>query len=90
MYIVHIHSKSRVLGSSKNEGKKKHTLPEPKSQFRFFGFGNLTEITQSMELSRTDKPHSDWVTRGNVSYEFFFPSGNMSNLAYIGAKNLNF
>ena len=28
--------------------------------------------------------------RGNVSYEFFFQSGDMSNLAYIGAKNLNF
>ena len=28
--------------------------------------------------------------RGDVSYEFFFPSGDMSNLAYIGAKNLNF
>ena len=30
------------------------------------------------------------TTRGKVSYEFFFPSGDMSNLAYIGAKNLNF
>ena len=29
-------------------------------------------------------------TRGKVSYELFFPSGDMSNLAYIGAKNLNF
>ena len=36
----------------------------------------------------------DWkevfFTRGDVSYEFFFPSGDMSNLAYIGTKNLNF
>ena len=29
-------------------------------------------------------------TRGDVSYEFFSPSGDASNLAYIGAKNLNF
>ena len=29
-------------------------------------------------------------TRGDVSYEFFFQSGDMSNLAIIGAKNLNF
>ena len=29
-------------------------------------------------------------TRGNVSYEFFYPSGDMYNLAYIGTKNLNF
>ena len=29
-------------------------------------------------------------TRGDVSFELFFPSGDMSNLAYIGAKNLNF
>ena len=29
-------------------------------------------------------------TRGDVSYEFFFQSGDMSNLAYIGTKNLNF
>ena len=29
------------------------------------------------------------VTRGDISYEFFFPSGDMSNLAYIGATNLN-
>ena len=28
--------------------------------------------------------------RGDVSYEFFFPSGDMSNLAYNGSKNLNF
>ena len=28
-------------------------------------------------------------TRGDVSYEFFFQSGDMSNLAYIGTKNLN-
>ena len=25
--------------------------------------------------------------RGDVSYEFCFPSGDMSNLAYIGTKN---
>ena len=30
------------------------------------------------------------IFRGDVSYEFFYPSGDMSNLAYIGAKNLNF
>ena len=30
------------------------------------------------------------ITRGDVSYEFFLPSGDMPNLAYIGAKNLNF
>ena len=29
-------------------------------------------------------------TRGDVSYEFFFQSGDMSNLAYVGAKNSNF
>ena len=29
-------------------------------------------------------------TRGDVSYEFFSQSGDMFNLAYIGAKNLNF
>ena len=30
------------------------------------------------------------VTRGNVSYEFIFPSGDMSNLAYICTKNMKF
>ena len=30
------------------------------------------------------------ATRGDVSYEFFLQSGDMSSLAYIGAKNLNF
>ena len=29
-------------------------------------------------------------TRGDVSYEFFFASGDMSNLAYIGAKKFEF
>ena len=29
-------------------------------------------------------------TRGGVSYEFFSPSGDMSNLAYIGAKKFEF
>ena len=28
--------------------------------------------------------------RGNVSYEFDSPSGDVCNLAYTGAKNLNF
>ena len=30
------------------------------------------------------------VARGYVSYEFDSPSGDVCNLAYIGAKNLNF
>ena len=37
---------------------------------------------------------SKWVfvfkTRGYVFYEFDSPSGDVCNLAYIGAKNLNF
>ena len=34
--------------------------------------------------------HTAVAIRGDVSYEFFFPSGDMSNLAYIGVKNSNF
>ena len=66
-------------------------------------YSNLQlKLTQSLEGSDGDKQQINRVcfekkifsssdkTRGDDSYEFFFPSGYMSNLAYIGAKNLNF
>ena len=47
-------------------------------------FFSSTNSENSEKFRKSDFP------RGGVSYEFFLQSGDMSNLAYIGAKNLNF
>ena len=40
--------------------------------------------------SQIFSPPADYYPRGYISYEFHFSRGDMYNLAYIGAKKLNF
>ena len=62
----------------------------------FVHYTNTTkEILLTVENSEPENncfvaaSHSTIIPRGYVSYEFYFSRGDMYNLAYIGAKNLN-
>ena len=92
-----------VRVSHENHLEEGFTLTRPNGLFDFVCNCN-SSISVKLKFGRSPFPFveksfyafSNMVSekvstfRGNVSYELFFQSGDMSNLAYIGAKNLNF
>ena len=63
-----------------NDHSKEGSLMSMKLSEKYFFLGFESGIQYSYNTT----------TRGNVSYEFFFPIGDVSNLAYIGGWRQKF